>query len=224
MNEWCHNYAWNFNFTSHSWSHCTNIDAWILILTVRLPITVWPTIMHAKAKDRRNEKKTFDNELQTFQAAVLIYFLSFLWQILKHYRSRMNSRRRNIFSFSILVLLPYVVQATFQWDHDNRPDCKELEEAGKCTADAVTFYQCPVACVANKQVSVNESWHEIELTLILSLEPWRLLCMLRWTCKLALYTPPVTLKKFAQKNPIKYTSINKFVTNRWKILSLLFYK
>ncbi|CAB9526400.1 expressed unknown protein [Seminavis robusta] len=44
---------------------------------------------------------------------------------------------------------PLLVAGTFQWDKDSLDDCHQREEAGQCTTDSVTFYQCPMTCTKN---------------------------------------------------------------------------
>ena len=55
-----------------------------------------------------------------------------------------------------------LVTATFQWDHDSLDDCRERYEAGQCTQDDTTFYQCPLACTVHTQDAGSRTQGETE--------------------------------------------------------------
>jgi hypothetical protein len=56
--------------------------------------------------------------------------------------------RSRCFYLLVLVALSPLVGGTFQWDKDSLADCYQREEAGQCTQDGITFYQCPMSCTA----------------------------------------------------------------------------
>jgi hypothetical protein len=63
-----------------------------------------------------------------------------------------TTTRRSRYIYLLLLLLVVVlsplVGGTFQWDKDSLLDCHQREEAGQCTQDGVTFYQCPISCTS----------------------------------------------------------------------------